>query len=228
MPPSDWPMLSAAFFDLDGTLADTAPDLAAALNQVCREQGKKELSFDAIRPVVSNGGNALIKFAFNITEDSDEFSVLRDRFLEVYNARLHNSTTLFPGMEAVLNYLEKNGYHWGVVTNKPSWLTDPLMARLGLEKRAICIISGDTTPYRKPHPGPLFLACEIAGCKPPDSVYIGDAERDIRAGIDAGMHTLVARYGYIEINQDPSAWGADAMIDRPDEIISWLKSHNNK
>ncbi len=219
-------MLSAAFFDLDGTLADTAPDLAAALNQVCREQGKDELPFETIRPVVSNGGNVLIKFAFNITEESSEFTLLRDRFLDIYNARLHNSTTLFPGMEAVINYLEENGYQWGVVTNKPSWLTEPLMAKLGLENRAVCVISGDTTPYRKPDPGPLNVACEIAGCKPADSVYIGDAERDIRAGIAAGMHTLVALYGYIETNQDPASWGAEAMIDSPEEIIPWLEEHN--
>jgi len=217
-------MIKAVFFDLDGTLADTAPDLAASLNQLLAEQGKAVLTFDVIRPTVSLGGNALVRLAFNIDEDKPEFISLRQRFLEIYKSRLHSGTHLFPGMPRVLDTLESDGLVWGVITNKPSWLTLPLMQKLGLDKRAKCIICGDTTENKKPHPAPMLHACKITDSDPGCSLYVGDAERDIEAGRAAGMHTLIAQYGYIGKDEEPSQWQADGVISDPGEIIDWI--HN--
>jgi N-acetyl-D-muramate 6-phosphate phosphatase len=215
-------MITAVFFDLDGTLADTAPDLAAALNQLLGERGRPSLPFDVIRPVVSHGGNALLRLAFAITEDQPEFEGLRQRYLELYDRRLHYSTSFFPGIPEVLETLETEGIRWGVITNKPAWLTHPLMHKLGVERRVACIVSGDSTGHRKPHPAPVLHACEITGVDPRASLYVGDAERDIAAGRAAGLHTLIACYGYIGKEEDPSQWQADGMIDHPQEIIDWV------
>ena len=219
-------MISSVFFDLDGTLADTAPDLAAALNQVLHEQGKAALPLESIRPSVSLGGNAMVKLAFSIDEDDPEFEGLRIRFLENYQQRLHQDTHVFPGIDEVLDYLEGKNMTWGVVTNKPEWLTNPVMDQLQLTQRAACIISGDTTDYRKPHPGSMLHACEVARCDPETSLYVGDALRDIEAGRAAGMKTLTADYGYIASDEDPDEWNADGRISQPEEIIDWLKKEN--
>jgi 2-phosphoglycolate phosphatase, prokaryotic len=208
-------MIKAVFFDLDGTLADTAPDLAAALNQLLAEQGRSALPYEVIRPAVSLGGNAMIRLAFGIEEVTPEFNSFRQRFLEIYQSRLLDDTHLFPGMSQVLEILESKGIIWGVITNKPSWLTNPLMQKLGLYGRAKCIISGDTTENRKPHPAPMLYACEISETEPCSSLYIGDARRDIDAGRAAGMHTLIAEYGYIGKDEEPSQWRADGMISDP-------------
>jgi 2-phosphoglycolate phosphatase len=219
-------MISSVFFDLDGTLADTAPDLAAALNQVLHEQGKPTLPMESIRPSVSLGGNAMVKLAFSIEEDDPEFDGLRIRFLDIYQQRLHQDTQVFPGIDAVLDYLEGKNMTWGVVTNKPEWLTNPVMDQLKLTQRAACIISGDTTEYSKPHPGSMLHACEVAQCDPETSLYVGDALRDIEAGRAAGMKTLTADYGYIANNENPDDWDADGKISKPEEIIDWLKKEN--
>ena len=221
-------MIRTVFFDLDGTLADTAPDLAAALNLLLEEQQKPKLPYELIRPVVSHGGNALIKLAFNITESQPEFQSLRERFLKLYQARLHNSTTLFAGMPEVLDRLENENMIWGVITNKPAWLTNPLMEQLGLVGRAACIVCGDSTAYSKPHPAPLQLASEITNTTPESSVYIGDAQRDIDAGKAAGMLTLVACYGYLSKEDKPETWKADGMVRTPTEIIDWINNFNHK
>ena len=219
-------MISSVFFDLDGTLADTAPDLAAALNQVLHEQGKPTLPMESIRPSVSLGGNAMVKLAFSIEEEDPEFDGLRIRFLDIYQQRLHQDTQVFPGIDAVLDYLEGKNMTWGVVTNKPEWLTNPVMDQLKLTQRAACIISGDTTEYSKPHPGSMLHACEVAQCDPETSLYVGDALRDIEAGRAAGMKTLTADYGYIANNENPDDWNADGKISKPEEIIDWLKKEN--
>jgi len=219
-------MISSVFFDLDGTLADTAPDLAAALNQVRHEQGETALPLESIRPLVSLGGNAMVKLAFSIEEDDPEFDGLRIRFLDIYQQRLHQDTHVFPGIHEVLDYLEGENMTWGVITNKPEWLTNPVMEQLKLTQRAACIISGDTTDYRKPHPGSMLHACEVARCDPETSLYIGDALRDIEAGRAAGMKTLTADYGYIANGENPDEWNADGRISQPEEIIDWLKKEN--
>ncbi len=214
--------IKTVLFDLDGTLADTAPDLAAALNAVRQAKGEPALPFEKIRPAVSHGGKALIEVGFNLSPDSDEAETLRLQLLDHYRDNIANHTRLFPGMEEVLDHIEQSGANWGVVTNKPGWLTEPLMAELGLQPRAACIISGDTLNERKPHPAPLLHACELAGSQPEDCVYIGDAERDIMAGKRAGMHTLLALFGYLDESDQPHEWGADASVESPQAILHWL------
>ena len=214
--------IKTVLFDLDGTLADTAPDLAAALNAVRQAKGKPALPFEQIRPAVSHGGKALIEVGFNLSPDSDEAETLRLQLLDHYRDNIANHTRLFSGMEEVLDHIEQSGANWGVVTNKPGWLTEPLMAELGLQPRAACIISGDTLNERKPHPAPLLHACELAGSQPEDCVYIGDAERDIMAGKRAGMHTLLALFGYLDESDQPHEWGADASVESPQAILHWL------
>ena len=156
----------AVLFDLDGTLADTAPDLAYALNQVRIQQGLQPYPLETIRPHVSHGSLALTRLGFGIDNDHPDFESLRQRLLEVYQENIAAHTTLFPHMNELLLTLEQRGIHWGVVTNKPAYLTDPLMAALGLSQRAACIVSGDTTAQRKPHPMSLLHACEVTGCAP--------------------------------------------------------------
>ena len=220
-------MITAVFFDLDGTLADTAPDLAGALNQLLEEHGQSPLPFATIRPVVSHGGNALIQLAFGINESHPDFQTIRQRFLEIYHTRLHNSTHLFEGMEAVLETLEAKQITWGVITNKPAWLTNPLMEKLQLTGRAGCIVCGDSTSNPKPHPAPMLLACKLTRSEPASSLYVGDAERDVAAGRAAGMHTLVALYGYIDQNEAPEQWHAEGMISAPAEILDWINQFNS-
>ena len=212
----------AVLFDLDGTFADTAPDLAAALNQVLQEQGKPALPFEHIRPVVSHGGIALIKLGFDIPQENLEFEVLRQRLLAIYKNNISQLTQLFEGMDELVTELENSDIAWGIVTNKPSWLTNPLMAQLGYSQRARTIVSGDTTSERKPHPEPLFHACREINCPPDQCLYVGDAERDIIAGKRAGMKTLGALFGYIEADDDPRTWGVDALIEHPREIKDFL------
>jgi phosphoglycolate phosphatase len=212
----------AVLFDLDGTLVDTAPDLAYALNRTLEQQGRPPLDLETIRPLVSHGGSALIRAGFGISPGEPGFEARSTELLAVYADNLSRCTTLFPGMDAVLERLEKNGIAWGVVTNKPSWLTDPLMRELGLTSRATCIISGDTTPNAKPHPDPLLHACRLSGCLPAECLYVGDAERDIRAGEAAGTHTLIALFGYIAETDSPEKWGADGLIHDPRDILQWL------
>ena len=208
--------------DLDGTLADTAPDLALALNALRAEQGIPALPFEAIRCRVSQGSRALIRLAFALKDTEAAFERLRQRFLELYHAHLARETRLFPGMPDVLDALEATGMRWGIVTNKPAWLTEPLIEALGLAQRAVCVVSGDTTANCKPHPEPLLHAARLAGCKPCQCLYVGDSRLDVEAGREAGMTTLVALFGYIDPADDPSRWGADGMVAHPAEILRWL------
>ena len=214
--------IRTVLFDLDGTLADTAPDLAYALNCVLEEQGCAPLPFETIRPVVSHGGIALIKLGFVIDETASDFQPLRQRLLDVYRANIARETRLFDGMSPLLDTLEQHGLNWGVVTNKPSWLTEPLLQELGLLERAVTVVSGDTLPQRKPHPAPMLLACEQAGSDAAHCLYVGDAERDIEAGRNAGMRTLVALFGYLGETDCPELWQADGMVESALEILDWL------
>ncbi len=211
-----------ALFDLDGTLADTAPDLAAALNHVLAEEGRAPLPFQRIRPVVSHGSAALLYLGFGVTPEDERFSGLRGRLLAHYAQNLCRHTVTFPGIEELLARLATRGICWGIVTNKPAFLTEPLIAQLALRHPPACVVSGDTTPNRKPHPEPMLHACALARAQPAEALYVGDAERDIRAGREAGMRTLVALYGYIGDNEDPTQWGADGMVRAPLEILDWI------
>jgi phosphoglycolate phosphatase len=214
--------IRTVLFDLDGTLADTAPDLAFALNAVLQEQGRPPLPYENIRPVVSHGGIALIKHGFGIDETASEFQPLRQRLLDIYRDNIARETRLFDGMESLLEELEQRGLNWGVVTNKPGWLTEPLLEQLGILERAAAIVSGDTLPERKPHPAPMLLACEQSGSEAAQCLYVGDAERDIEAGRNAGMATLVALFGYLGENDHPETWQADGMVKTALEILDWL------
>jgi phosphoglycolate phosphatase len=212
---------AAILFDLDGTLLDTAPDMVGALNRLRIEEGREPLPFDAVRGCVSHGALRLTRVGFP-EADGEEFERLRLRFLRVYADNLARETQLFPGLEAVLQRFEAEGLPWGVVTNKPAWLTDPLLEQLGLARRACCIVSGDTVAERKPHPLPLLHAAATTGVDPRCCVYFGDAERDIIAGRAAGMQTVVAAYGYLGVDDDPAAWGPHGIIERPEQVLDWL------
>ncbi len=213
--------LHAMLFDLDGTLLDTAPDMAAALNRQRIEHGLEPLDFKTIRPHVSHGAIALLKLGFPQADD-DELVRLRERFLQLYSENLATDTRLFAGFEPVLAALEARRLKWGVVTNKPAFLAEPLLAHLGLSPRCGCIVSGDTLPQRKPHPAPLLHAAALMRIDPTLCIYVGDAERDVQAGRAAGMRTIVATFGYLRAEDQPAQWQADALIDEPQELMRWL------
>lgn len=217
--------IKTILFDLDGTLADTAPDLANALNYVLKKHHIYPLPFAKIRPVVSHGGMALIKLGFS--KHHPQFDLLYRELIEHYHANIAKNTTLFPGMGELLLELEKRNINWGVVTNKPSFLTEPLMKALNLTSRAASIVSGDTLQQSKPHPAPLLHACKQAGSNAEECIYVGDAERDIEAGNRAGMLSIIALFGYIAESDTPEKWGAHAAINSPQEIIPLLQSLNN-
>jgi 2-phosphoglycolate phosphatase len=216
------PKIKTVLFDLDGTLADTAPDLANALNSLLREQGRAALPYDTIRPIASHGSPGLLRLGFGLGKHDPGYPALRTRLLELYAGTLFHETRLFAGMTDVLAELGRRDIKWGIVTNKPGFLTDPLMRVLNPTPAPVCIVSGDTTNNRKPHPEPMLYACHCAFSQPGECVYIGDAERDIQAGRDAGMHTLIAAYGYIGNDETPRAWGADGTIQTPRELLDWL------
>jgi len=209
-------------FDLDGTLLDTAPDLADALNTVLLENQRSPLPLEDIRPVVSHGGIALIELGFNLDSSDPAFGPLRQRLLEVYRDNVSRRTQPFPGIADLLDNLEQRGLNWGIVTNKPGWLTEPLLKDLDLFDRAACVVSGDTLDERKPHPAPMLHACELANSRPEQCVYIGDAQRDIEAGNNAGMQTLVALFGYLQEADQPRTWNANSMIEHPQDLLAWL------
>ncbi len=215
--------INTVLFDLDGTLIDTAPDMANALNILLAEEGCATLNFAAIRPCVSNGSAALVQLGFPDLKDAAVIERLKKRYLEIYENQLCVDSVLFPGMAQLLEHIESQQLNWGVVTNKPGWLTDPLMQQIGLAKRAACIISGDTTKNRKPHPEPMYLACKQSRSQPQNCIYIGDALRDIQAGNNAGMRTVVANYGYIDTSENIGEWGADFVIETPFEISKLLE-----
>lgn len=215
-------MIKTVLFDLDGTLVDTAPDMAAALDQLCREEDQQLLPFYKVRPVVSDGSVALVNLAFGNDLEEERLEHLKSRYLEIYAEKIAVHSKLFEGMQSVLDHIEQQGLNWGVVTNKPGWLTLPLMEALGLAQHAACIVSGDTTKNRKPHPEPMYHACELAGSKAEECMYVGDAHRDIEAGNNAGMKTLIALFGYIGEGEDTNEWKADHAIDKPEEILQHL------
>lgn len=206
---------TAVLFDLDGTLADTAPDLAAALNAMLLADGRTGLPFDEVRPWVSWGALRLIQLGYGDQLGPARIAELRGRFLACYEAGLCRDSRLFPGIPEALAALESAGVPWGIVTNKPGWLTEPLLAALGLGDRAGTVISGDTLPFSKPHPMPLLHAARELGIPPARCVYVGDNVRDVEAGRAAGMFTIAAAWGYIPAGDDPAGWQADRLMHTP-------------
>lgn len=214
--------IKTVLFDLDGTLADTAPDLADALNQTLRNFGAATLPFEKIRPHVSHGTIALLSLGFNINSNHRDFAHYREYLLNYYQNNIANKTKLFDGMEALLIEIEQRDLNWGIVTNKPQFFTFPLLDKLNLQQRAATIVCSDTLEYRKPHPAPMLHACREAGSQAHQCLYIGDAERDVQAGNNAGMTTLIAMYGYIAEHELPDNWGANGLIYHAKDILQWL------
>lgn len=211
----------ALLLDLDGTLLDTAPDMAAALNVLLVDEQRAPLPFEHIRPVVSHGSTGLIRLAFGTPEETERQRLI-DRFLAIYSKALAKHTQMFEGFTPLLQQLRDHDLQWGIVTNKPAWLTDPLVATLGLNTQAACVVSGDTTRERKPHPLPLLHAAQLIGVAPADCLYVGDAERDIQSARAAGMESVVALWGYIAETDEPRAWQANGIVERPEHLQSWL------
>jgi phosphoglycolate phosphatase len=212
-------MPEAVLFDLDGTLIDTAPDMGGALNNLLIEENLPPLPLESIRPFVSQGGLVLTRLGFGERVAEAEIEPLRQRFLQHYRAVVADNSRLFDGLELVLEDLEARAIPWGIVTNKPEWLTHPLLEQLGLATRSAVVIGGDTLAQRKPHPRPLLEAARRIGIDSGQCIYVGDDERDIVAGKAAQMKTLVAAYGYIEDADAIDSWNADGVIDQPSDLL---------
>ena len=212
----------AVLFDLDGTLLDTAPDFVLALNALRAEEALPPLAAAEIRPHVSHGSAALIRACFGVAAEHADFEQRRRRLLDHYAAVLAQATVPFAGVEEVLLTLEARGLPWGIVTNKPGWLTTPLVVALGLDQRAACVISGDTTARAKPYAEPLLAAARALAIAPADCLYVGDAERDVEAARAAGMPVLVALYGYIGADDHPERWGSDGSIACARDLLAWI------
>ena len=202
---------------------DTAPDLGHALNLQLIRHGKQPLAEAAIRPFASHGSRGLIGLGFGITPKDNNFINMRDEYLAIYDTVFTRSPVLLPGIAELLQAIEIKGLKWGVVTNKPRRFTMPLIESMGLHKRVACVVSGDDAPQPKPSPATLLMACEKVGVLPKNCIYVGDAERDIQAGRAAGMKTVVALFGYIDVTDKPQDWGADALIEVPSELLEVLK-----
>ena len=216
-------MIDAVLFDLDGTLADTAADLGAVLNRLRAEAGQAPLPAATIRPHVSKGVRGLLGIGFALAPGDDGYAELHQRFLAYYGDSLCVATTLFEGVLGLLASLEAEGIKWGVVTNKTSRYTLPVMAALGLGRRAACIVSGDSSPRPKPAADPLLLASTLAGALPARCLYVGDDLRDMQAARAAGMGAIAAAWGYLGDGLPLDAWGADAIIQSPGELTGLLR-----
>ena len=213
--------LAAVLLDLDGTLLDTAPALARALNTLLMQEQIAPLPFATIRPQVSHGARAMLRIALP-DADAALFEPLLARFLDLYHGQLAVDTQLFPGFDEVLALLEAHRIPWGVVTNKPRWLTEPLLQALGLYQRAGCVLSGDSLPVQKPDPLPLLTAARQLAIAPARCLYLGDALRDVQAALAANMVALGARYGYIGAHEDVAHWPVSAWIDEPLQLLPWV------
>lgn len=212
----------AVLFDLDGTLVDTAPDLAYALNLQRARHGLPALADDLIRPQASHGARGLLGLGFDLHPDDAKFAAMREEFLELYAANICRRSQPFPGIAELLAAIESRGLKWGVVTNKPARFTEPLMSILDLAERAACIVSGDTCPQSKPHPAPMLAAATACGTDPAHCLYLGDAERDIQAANAAGMPALVAAWGYLDAADQPHTWGAHGSVAHPLDTLNFL------
>lgn len=216
--------LACVLFDLDGTLVDTAPDLVACLNHALLQHGFNPVLAAQLKPFISFGATAMIEHSVKSTTSQQMQADILATMLDCYQ---HNSTQhsqLFAGISKVLTTIESLNLKWGIVTNKSQRFTQSLVTALALTDRVACVISGDSTGNRKPHPEPLFAACSRAQVKPEACVYIGDAAHDIVAGNNAGMKTLAAVYGYLKPDDTPATWGADALIESPQQLITWLQA----
>ena len=217
--------LRGVLFDLDGTLIDSAPDLAGAANRLRADHGLPPLPLEQLRPMVGSGARGMVGVAFGVAPGEPEFEPLRDAFLAHYEAGLLENTHPFDGVDAMLSALEAAGVPWGIVTNKATRFTVPIVAGLGLAQRAAVLVCGDTTPHSKPHPEPLWHAARAMGLDPAGVVYVGDDLRDAQAARAAGMAMVAATWGYIGTGDPVHSWGADALVDAPSQLLDWLRDH---
>ena len=212
--------IHAVLFDLDGTLIDSAPDLAGAANALRAERGLEPLPYERLRSMVGAGARGMVGAAFGVAPGDADFEPLRDAFLDLYAQGLLQRTAVFAEMAEVLDALERRSLAWGIVTNKSSRFTTRLVEELGVAPA--CVICGDSTPHLKPHPAPLLTAAERLDLAPADCVYVGDDLRDVQAGRSAGMATVVAAWGYLGQGEPIHAWGADAIVETPAQLLHWL------
>lgn len=209
-------------FDLDGTLIDTAPDLAYALNLQRQKHGLAILPEETIRPYASHGSKGLLKVGFSLTQDDPRFSDFTKEYLDLYGQVFHRNPRLFDGMGDLLLALDHASIPWGVVTNKHRKFSQPLITALGLSNRIACLVCGDDVKNPKPATDSLMKACNDVGSQPSAAWYVGDAERDIQAGRAANMKTVIALYGYLSVNDAPDQWQADFMIEHPEQLLQLL------
>ena len=217
--------LEAVLFDLDGTLLDTAPDFVIAVNKQRELHQLEPLAFETIRSTVSHGARALVSLSFGVTEEEAGFDELRLQLLQLYSEHLNVETKPFEGIDELLNWLDYKQLPWGIVTNNPRKYAEPLIAGIGLGERCHALVCPDDVSQTKPHPEPLFLACNQIDCEPSNAIYLGDHVRDIEAGRGAGMKTIATNYGYIEAGESTRDWQADFYVDHASEILELLESH---
>jgi 2-phosphoglycolate phosphatase len=211
-------------FDLDGTLIDSAPDLAGAANRLRADHELEPLPLELLRPMVGSGARGMVGVAFGVVPGEAQFEPLRDAFLAHYEAMLLETTSPFAGVDEMLSALEAAGIPWGIVTNKATRFTTAIVAGLKLVERAAVVVCGDTTPHSKPHPGPLLHAADVMGLAPEDMVYVGDDLRDAQAARAAGMTMVAATWGYLGLGEPVQSWGADALADTPGQLLEWLQA----
>jgi N-acetyl-D-muramate 6-phosphate phosphatase len=216
--------ISTILFDLDGTLIDSAPDLAAAADEMRVSRGMASLPLDIYRPMAGAGARGMLGIAFGLTPDAPDYEVLREEFFSNYERCMTQQTYAFDGVLALIDEICQSQFRWGVVTNKSRRFTEPLTQGMPLFSTASVVISGDTTPHAKPHPEPLFEAARRLGVDPAQCVYVGDDQRDIVAGLAAGMLTVAATYGYLGTKSDVNTWGAHAQINSPLDLLQLLVS----
>jgi phosphoglycolate phosphatase len=218
--------IEAVLFDLDGTLADTAPDMARTVNLMRERRGLAPVASEKVRPHVSKGARGMICSAFQITVEDPGYAAMRAEFLDIYAGNLCIGTCLFPGMAELLEALESGGMRWGVVTNKFERFAQSVIEGLGLAGRVGVVVGGDTLARSKPFPDPLLHAAAVLGAEPARTLYIGDDPRDVEAARAAGMPVLVAGYGYLGDSPQPDRWGADAVVQSVEEIGSWIRTRS--
>lgn len=217
-------MLDGVLFDLDGTLADTAPDLGGALNHLRYLRGLAPLPLELLRPHASSGARGMIGVGLGIAPGHEEYEALRVAFLDHYENNLLVQSRLFDGVPDLLAALDASSLAWGIVTNKATRFTRPLVSGIGLRPSRECVVCGDTTPHAKPHPAPLLEAARRLDVAPARCLYVGDDERDILAARAAGMRSVAAAYGYLGLEKPPEQWGADVVVNSPGELLQWLRA----
>lgn len=215
--------IRAVLFDLDGTLIDSAPDLAGAGNDMRIARGLAPHPLEHFRPMVGSGARGMVGRAFDVGPDHESFLALRDEFLRRYETRMTQESHVFPKVVCLLAALNARAMPWGIVTNKATRYSDPIARALGLLPPAVTLVCGDTTPHSKPHPAPLLEAARRMQVPPPDCIYVGDDLRDVQAGRAAGMQTAAVRWGYLGAGVPVEAWGADHLLEEPADLLKLLE-----